>query len=167
MPSVLTAISDLSAYIASDGPFDGVMAFSQGACIAGMLLARAAQRKAPPPFRCAVFFSGLKPADPEALERGEIKVLGEEVGEEEEEESNEGVRVRGLIQIPTAHVWGGRDDDGMYGKGLSELCAAEKRVVYVWPEGGHEIPGAKAPEVVRRVVGMIRKTVERAEMEGR
>ena len=42
--SCLRALLDLEAYIEEDGPFDGVMAFSQGAGLAASLLIRQTQQ---------------------------------------------------------------------------------------------------------------------------
>lgn len=83
-----------------DGPFDGVMAFSQGAGLAPSLLIHQMQKDAyearlHPLFRYAVFFSGGVPKDPRA-ERGEGStrlMWWEDDGE--------------VIGIPTLHVWAG------------------------------------------------------------
>ena len=94
------ALSDLERYIVEDGPFGGVMAFSQGAGLAPSLLIHQMQKDAyeaclHPLFRYAVFFSGGVPKDPRA-ERGEGStrlMWWEDDGE--------------LIGIPTLHVWAG------------------------------------------------------------
>ena len=62
-------------YIVENGPFDGVMAFSQGAGLAASLLIHQMQKDAHkahlhPVFSCPVIFSGGVPKVPRA-ERGE------------------------------------------------------------------------------------------------
>ena len=150
------ALSDLEMYIAEDGPFDGVMAFSQGAVVAvSMLLQRAEQdplkARLYPVFRCAIFFGGGVPVDLRWLrgERPRRLMRWEEDGE--------------IIEIPTVHIWG--KNDRLYpdfGPILSKLCRARVKEEFVH-EGGHDIPGARDPAVVERVAMLINRTIERAE----
>lgn len=51
-------MDDLEEYVKSEGPFDGVLAFSQGAALAAMLIAR---DTFPAPFAFAVFICGGPP----------------------------------------------------------------------------------------------------------
>ncbi|KAF5526102.1 Hydrolase FUB4 [Colletotrichum aenigma] len=56
--TIIQAVDDLEEYVKSEGPFDGVLAFSQGAALAAMLIAR---DTFPAPFAFAVFICGGPP----------------------------------------------------------------------------------------------------------
>jgi pimeloyl-ACP methyl ester carboxylesterase len=158
--SCKTALDDLESYIATEGPFDGIMAFSQGAGLAASLMIRhnlhrrqyqqnQPKEQQPPPFKIAIFFFGGVPGDPLAIERGEICMCDYENNRE-------------IIDVPTAHIWGRNDGEyPTFGPVLSWLCKGEVRSVFVH-EGGHEIPGLRDREGVGSAVGVIRRTVERA-----
>lgn len=154
--SCMKAVSDLATYVSEEGPFDGVMAFSQGAGLAAVLLVQQMQHDprlaaSSPLFRCAIFFCGAVPEDPRSLQGSHPRRLlrWESDGE--------------LIMIPTVHVWGANDmlyPD--FGPVLSRLCTASHRDDLVH-DGGHEIPGAKNPLVVERVARLIKRCIARAE----
>ena len=63
------SIAHLQRYMLEHGPFDGVLGFSQGACLASILCARqqasaaVATAAAPRRFRFAILVSGFVPAD--------------------------------------------------------------------------------------------------------
>ncbi|MCJ1396734.1 hypothetical protein MMC18_009626 [Xylographa bjoerkii] len=143
------AINDLDAYAAAEGPFDGIMGFSQGALLAASFIAgkvqRTGQGRAGVPFKCAVFFSGTGPVQYEALGRGDDSGIEYVEGE--------------VIPIPTAHVWGAGDEiwPGR-GRELSLSCKADARTVFVH-DGGHDIPGARAKREVTGIVHALRRTV--------
>ncbi|KAL4785498.1 serine hydrolase-domain-containing protein [Aspergillus varians] len=60
--SFQTALMHLQSYLAVEGPFDGVLAFSQGvSLVSALLLDRSLTRV---PFRCAVFICGRPPPIP-------------------------------------------------------------------------------------------------------
>ena len=149
------ALSDLETYIIEDGPFDGVMAFSQGAGLAASLLIHQMQTDAHkarlyPAFSCAVFFSGGVPQDPRAeRNEGSSRLMRwEDDGE--------------VIEIPTVHVWGRNDTFyPTFGPVLSKLCKASEREELVH-NGGHDIPGSKDPVTVENVARLIKRTIERA-----
>lgn len=149
------ALSDLETYIVEDGPFDGVMAFSQGAGLAASLLIHQMQKDAHkarlyPAFSCAVFFSGGVPQDPRAEgNEGSTRLMRwEDDGE--------------VIEIPTVHVWGRNDTFyPTFGPVLSKLCKASEREELVH-NGGHDIPGPKDPVTVEKVARLIKRTIERA-----
>jgi len=149
-----TVLADLDAYIVEAGPFDGVMAFSEGAALAASLLIQRLQKNPGqqqlyPVFRCAVFFCAGVPRD---LLRGpsvETRLMDfEQDGE--------------LIEIPTAHIWG--ENDRLYpsfGPVLCRLCKEDSRAVYVH-KGGHEIPGPKDAFAVDHSVRVIKRAIERS-----
>ena len=147
-------LQDLDAYVTEEGPFDGVMAFSQGAGLAASLIVHRAQQdvgqaRLRPPFDCAIFFSGGIPEDPRKMLRDEPRswMRFEEYGE--------------LIDIPTVHIWG--RNDRIYpdfGPVLSRLCKRAEREELVH-DGGHEIPGAKDMVMVEAAAKLINRTLER------
>lgn len=151
------AIDAFDAYILDEGPFDGVIAFSQGALLTSTLLARKEKDSSKTerngmmkrPFKCAVFFSGGVPVAYDALLRGEIRTM---------ELTTEGE----IISIPTAHVWGSQDTlwPGR-ALALSEMCSSNMRTVYIH-DGGHEVPGSKSKAAVTGTVHVIRKTIDQA-----
>lgn len=146
--SITQALDELESYIESEGPYDGVMAFSQGSGIAATLMARKMAedpmgQALSPLFRCAIFFSGIPAADPEALLRHEVAILKREV-----------------IEIPTTHIWGSNDDK-IYGFDLNNVCKAGARGTFIW-NGGHSIPGFKNKEALTGAVEVIRRTIHEA-----
>jgi pimeloyl-ACP methyl ester carboxylesterase len=95
------------------------------------------------PFKLAIFLSGVSPVSPSALQAGDFRKLNvEEDGE--------------VITIPTAHVYGMRDERFPGSSAVLErLCKGEKRAVFVH-DGGHPIPAGK------RELGEMVKVVRRA-----
>ncbi|ORY17863.1 serine hydrolase FSH [Clohesyomyces aquaticus] len=149
--SCVKALNDLARYIEVRGPFDGVVAFSQGAALVSTLLVPESQQVATyTPFKLAIFFSGGIPAHPELLKSGVIKPLTyEDAGE--------------VIQIPTAHIWGSSDQGELeWPSQLRLLCHKESREEFRH-NGGHQIPGSKDRAGVTGAVQAIRRTVWRAE----
>ena len=127
-------MSDLNSYLKNEGPFDGLIAFSQGAALAATFLVQnfrkdPQQKSISSSFKCAIFLSGGVPVDPDALSRGElIPLRAAEVGE--------------VIPIPTAHIWG--ENDEMFpgsSESLKDLCITSGRSQFIH-KGGHEIPVA-------------------------
>lgn len=154
--SCLKTLSDLEAYIEEDGPFDGVIAFSQGAALAASLQIHMVQKDQwqahlYPLFKCAIFFSGGVPEDPIDMERdGKRRPMNyKDDGE--------------VIGIPTAHIWGRNDTlYPTFGPVLSKLCKVSEREESIH-DGGHAIPGPKDPVAVEHAVKMIKRTIGRAE----
>ena len=139
--SIQTALRDLKDYMTADGPFDGVMAFSQGAALAALLLIEEAATRPtrqPPIFKCAIFLSGIVPCDHEELAQGRIRWLDPAYDAE-------------VITVPTTHIWGSNDREypGI-SEGLSKLCKADRRREVVH-KGGHEIPGTRDESLVDMV----------------
>ncbi|RDL41697.1 uncharacterized protein BP5553_01676 [Venustampulla echinocandica] len=143
------ALQDLDNYIKTEGPFDAVLAFSQGAALASTLLVQKwrqnpQEQQVSPIFKCAVFISGGVPVDPDVLLHGELRTLSADVDGE-------------VIPIPTAHIWGTNDTlfPGSSAT-LSKLCNGTVRSEFVH-EGGHEVPGetrdlASTVHAIKRVV---------------
>lgn len=150
------ALANLERYIAHHGPFDGVLAFSQGAALAATHIVRMARRTpAARPFRLAIFIAGGVAVDPDRLmDHGELLQLSPETDAD-----------AGAIAIPSAHIYG-RNDDLWPGSSetLSSLCLEELRSVYVH-QGGHEIPGSSGSSRgdLAGTVHVIRRAVDKAE----
>lgn len=156
LDSCLKALDLLDAYIKAEGPFDGVIAFSQGAIIAASYLARwrmmqqdtnGKELSAPPPFKCAFFFSAPAAYSWNSVKDGHLRALSrDEDGE--------------LVQIPTAHIWG-RNDDTIDATSVSGLCAMDTAETFVH-EGGHEIPGVRMNTAVKSSVRVMRRVIAMA-----
>ncbi|KAI1772030.1 DUF341 domain protein [Hypoxylon cercidicola] len=155
LASYVTALDQLDAYLRIEGPFDGILAFSQGAAIAITYLVRrmwqnpVAEHKYPT-FKCAIFFSAGGAYDPTLLEKGEVRLLTPEVDGE-------------VIHIPTMHVWGSRDDT-VNALEASAICKTESRQIHVHG-GGHEIPGVRMDNDLRSCVTLMRRVVAMAGRE--
>lgn len=121
--SILQAVDDLFAYVSAEGPFDGVMGFSQGAALAAMLLARDSSSV---PFSFAIFLCAGLPFCEASLRKGVLQHLDPMVDGE-------------LILVPTAHIVGAKDDALEASLALKDLCC--ERVRGVFDHGaGHEVP---------------------------
>jgi predicted esterase len=145
--SILTAIDDLSSWIGYNGPFDGVMGFSQGASLAAMVLARA-RLSNPPLFSFAVFICAGLPYCEDALRVGEVKFLKAADLEDP------------LILVPTVHIVGSKDPDVEYGRELAKLCQEWGRLT-IDHGAGHEIPRAPVEvtqQMANAVVQVMRKS---------
>jgi len=145
--SMQKALKELHSYVQQEGPYDGVLGYSQGAALAATYLAL---QTSPPPFKCAVFLSGARPADPTALEQGELRLLDAEKD-----------RVR--LHIPTAHIW---DTNDKFHPGASDhlslLCDPAVKQVYLHQEG-HNIPDGNARAALLGLLGAIRRTIDKVE----
>lgn len=152
LDSCLNALDLLDAYVAAEGPFDGILAFSQGAIIASSYLARRALLRpdSASPFKCAVFFSAPAAYSFHALENGRFRKMTRDVDGE-------------LIRIPTAHIWGS-NDASIDAATVSSLCAPGTMEVYVHA-GGHEVPGVRMNAAVKSSVQIIRRVVSMAGYE--
>lgn len=136
----------LAAFVADRGPFDAIMAFSEGASVATTFMLGQASLGLSP-FKIAVFFCGGTPADPAALERGRIRLLVPE---------NSGSY---LIDIPTVHVYGENDPRKLeFGVHLSQICRDDGKSVIIH-SGGHEIPGRRMDTEVVRILDAIHKAM--------
>ena len=144
------AIVDLQNYVSAEGPFDGIIAFSQGTSLAAALLLElqndAANREGsrPQPLSFAVFFSGRLPFIDAGI-KDALSIFSKKDT---------------LINIPTAHIWGARDDlEPGQPQALTELCKADDMVTFVH-QGGHEIPGSGSHEALTESVHAIRRALD-------
>jgi hypothetical protein len=149
----LDALNNLERYIEVRGPFDGLVAFSQGGALASTLLVRQARRGPKEgDVKVAMFFSALPPVDPDLLESGVIVQLDHDHTE--------------VISIPTVHVWG-TDEHGelAWPPKLFRLCKEETREQFRHG-GGHEIPGSKDHAAVTAIVQRMRRAIWKADEIG-
>ena len=174
--SMLDALDWLASYIAKNGPYDGIISFSQTTCLASTFLLHHQQLYpdlADPVFRCAIFFQGILPLDVGLLQRGRRRQVGvvseqdakycDDASSSEEEDDDSADEFQPL-HIPTTHVWGTNDTFPLaQGEQVSKLFTKQLRINITHQEG-HAIPGARNMDGVRKIVRAIRKTVERADM---
>lgn len=146
--SYVSAVQQLNDYIAAEGPFDGVLAFSQGAGLAAMYLVHKTlqQPKEHMPFKVAILLSCVAVYDPVAwLEQGQVRILNPDTDGQ-------------LIRIPTAHVWGQEDGLRLEAETIRKLSDEESRAAFVHG-GGHEVPGLSTHGAVKGAVQAIRRAV--------
>lgn len=142
----------------ANGPFDGIMGFSQGGSLATTLLvlqnSTAGQKYFPEgfdvPLRCAICFSSGSPIDVPLLEQGQGKELDCHHGD------------KAVIPVPTANLWARNDIDrpGM-GSNLGRYCSAESLTEYVH-SAGHGIPSGNSDDlfcVARAIQSTLHKAV--------
>ncbi|MCJ1379110.1 hypothetical protein MMC17_002210 [Xylographa soralifera] len=138
-----TALDDLEKYLQEEGSFDGVIGFSQGACLAASLMIRHAQKQPPQSiFRCAVFICGIEPWNVSEGRNYNVAMDGE------------------VIQVPTATIYGSKDYQwGEASLALSRLCNSESKEIYDHGRA-HEMP--RPSELTSGMARTIRKVIDRA-----
>ncbi|KAL9618084.1 MAG: hypothetical protein Q9160_007154 [Pyrenula sp. 1 TL-2023] len=150
----LKAVHDLDNFIAAEGPFDGVIAFSQGAAVASTLMLDRLRRDrarelVDPVFKCAIFIGAAIPCDPaELAEQGIIRPLSSEADGE-------------VIEIPTTHIWGQQEWSPLPPR-MAMLCRGEQRNVYTH-EGGHVIPGTQMGDALTECVRVMKRAISMAQ----
>lgn len=152
--SILKAIDQLHTYIGEEGPFEGVIGFSQGAALLSTYLIQWNNTwpERPFPVQCAIFFSASRPFDVPSLYAGQLQWVDVDA-------------CGALLSLPTAHIWGAKDETYKdQCELLSAMCAEEGREVYVHGEG-HEIPGPRAKQDVQGCVRVIRRVIEKASLD--
>lgn len=149
------AVAALERYIATDGPFDGVVAFSQGASLAMALLVDESQRQRSG-LRCGIFLCGRLPfvdagrprsASPSGYSHPPTTCTP--AGSTETTPS---------IDMPTAHIWGAKDEvEPGQGLALYELCRSGPGRHGYMHGGGHEVPSARNKEDLVESANTIRR----------
>ncbi|KAJ5901469.1 hypothetical protein N7495_001997 [Penicillium taxi] len=130
--SCIQAMENLENYIVAEGPYDGIMGFSQGANLSLSWMIKKQQeakngKEKQLPFKFGVFFSnpwGVYNA--KALADGQLVYLDNRT-------------IEGLLDLPTAHIWGLADKDQALAQMISTTCVESKRSIFVH-DRGHEIP---------------------------
>ncbi|PYH81786.1 hypothetical protein BO82DRAFT_402011 [Aspergillus uvarum CBS 121591] len=125
--SCLQALENLEQYIAAEGPYDGIMGFSQGTNVALSWLLKLQQEARTLPFKFGVFFSNPWALyDYQELLGGRIVPLRHDA-------------YVGLLDLPTTHIWGSADKDAKASEAITAACVEAKRSVWIHDKG-HEIP---------------------------
>src|SRR5262249_33193907 len=141
---------DICSFVISQGPFDGLVGFSEGASVAATILIEDARRNNHDlGLKCAVLFCGMPPVDLNLDLIGKARLFSPEV---------DGV----MIHVPTAHIYSlaGKVCPGM-GADLARMCYEDTREVFIH-NLGHDIPGSGSDESLREAVRVIERTVEMA-----
>ncbi|RYC59083.1 hypothetical protein CHU98_g7125 [Xylaria longipes] len=142
---------DLLDIIHNQGPFDGLMGFSEGGAVAAwMLIENSKRRLTFGRFKCAIFFSAAVPFDPDVVRTGIVKPVDPAIEGE-------------MIKIPTAHVWSKENDvNDEAAQSLASLCDAKLRETFLHSLG-HNVPGSKFDsEALAGTLRIIERTIERA-----
>ncbi|KAI1749494.1 serine hydrolase FSH [Xylaria castorea] len=142
---------DLLDIIDYQGPFDGLMGFSEGGAVAAWMLIE--NSKYPLTFghlKCAIFLSAAVPFDPDVVRTGIVKPVDPAIEGE-------------MIKVPTAHVWSKENDVNIgAAKSLASLCDTRLRETFVHSLG-HNVPGSKSDsEALAGTLRTIERTIERA-----
>ncbi|KAF7595521.1 hypothetical protein BBP40_005857 [Aspergillus hancockii] len=158
--------------IEDEGPFDGIIGFSQGAALASSLLLKQAKDspRDPPLFKMAVLLCASLPfdLDSELAPITTIEVVPQASGFPMKGRDDMLVLQRyrpetttTRIPIPTLHVIGKADQYQEQGRALAELCADKAEVVA--HDAGHIVPKDRlfTAKVVRVFDGMISRELHR------
>ncbi|KAF2804407.1 uncharacterized protein BDZ99DRAFT_398015 [Mytilinidion resinicola] len=152
----IDALDALEKYIKVEGPFDGVLGFSQGAGLAVMYLVRHAHLypTAPLPFKCAIVISSIGVYDP---------FIWFSTGHSVElDHMPPGVR---KIGIPVALIWGEKDGAESKREGEAMRNLFEDEGVWTFVHGGgHDVPGPNIKDSVKGSVRAIRRAVTQARL---
>ncbi len=134
------ALEYLRDIIAENGPFDGILGYSEGASVAATYVLdeqkRFLESGLPRTIKCAVFITGWPACDP-----GDSKML---LADEYED----------VIDIPTFHVLGSKDPFCKGSEALFNICDPDSRFLYDHGKG-HIIP--RDIGTVRDLSGLLRE----------
>lgn len=168
-----------------EGPFDGVIAFSQGTSLAAAYLIqnrldKLTQITAPHsaqapdhPFSCAVFFSGRMPyldagLDEADRSEGDSPTRSDYRSPQQHAQLGPSELVcpppshmaELLRDLPSVHVWGERDlKEPGQGRKMYDLFASAGKARAVVHEGGHSVPGSRSPAAVYESARCIREMI--------
>ena len=146
MSQLLRAHEYLDEIVEEEGPFEGLLGFSQGAEVAASLLLYQGQNVK---FKFAVFIGGTQPYDVSALVSGK---------------DSKPVKMRAdthsaRIGIPTAHVIGRSDAYREFSKAFLGLCNPREVKVYDH-KGAHVVP--RGQEAMEDLTAALNWVVDRA-----
>lgn len=178
------------AIIDEDGPYDGVIGFSQGGALAASLILTHQLRpfEHPKLFNFAIFISSVLPVTPS--EKIGIDCTGYVVGYERsypgffglsDQELTEKTSsttahlfepmdttsefeslLRSKIDIPTLHILGSKDEFHSFGRRVVNLCEERKSHVLVH-DYGHEIP--RSEPFIDGATGLIETVIELSKID--
>jgi len=161
-------LDDLIDAVRMQGPFDGVMGFSEGGIVAATLLLEDARRPFAN-FRCGIFFSAAPPLDPDDLCSGIVRCL-------DPDQAPTGT----AINVPTAHIYSHESTGGtgiakvqsplqklwsaagwstpeQIHSSLARVCGNSQVFVH---DQGHQIPGPRDPQALRGAIRAISRTID-------
>ena len=146
--SLALALDALATYIEAEGPFAGVIGFSQGTSLAATLIAQSKSSGKAAPFQFAVFLSGIGAFDPEALLA------------ENQMRQFDALPDTWPLDIPTVHIWGANDTLWKaQAELLRDLCWPGNRFEYVH-RAGHAVP--KGRRDVVEMAKVVRRAIDEA-----
>ncbi|KAH8885727.1 hypothetical protein GQ53DRAFT_728710 [Thozetella sp. PMI_491] len=182
----------INSVIEEDGPYDGVIGYSQGAALAASLLLSQLDRQPhrPRPFRFAIFICSVMPVSPSR----QVGTPGTSQAMEYEEKFAEffGLSRKDIatgpgsevvhfykpvgsialsedtsgadtkIDIPTLHLLGAQDQFLSFGHYLVNLCEEWKTEVVV-SQCGHELPRSK--DSIDRAAALVERLVESSNLD--
>ncbi|KAH0498067.1 hypothetical protein TgHK011_005345 [Trichoderma gracile] len=162
-------------FITAEGPFQGLMGFSEGGIVAAMLLAHDARERFAG-LECGILMSAAPPLDPAGILEQDPPTLRCLIPAADDVDGT-------AIRVPTAHVIGsnepfahlvslsplagvlissGLEDPEELHQLLFRLCDGSRRERFVHTLG-HEVPGARSDEGLAGAVRVIERTIERAQ----
>jgi hypothetical protein len=134
--------------VQSEGPFDGLMGFSEGGAVAAFMLIEDARHHFAD-FKCGIFFSAAPPFDPDVVRNGVLRWI---------DPATDGI----LLTIPTAHIWSAvADVNSEKARSLSGICDDSVKEVFIHSLG-HAVPGSKSEEALAGTLRVIEHTIENA-----
>ncbi|RDL31345.1 Uncharacterized protein BP5553_09554 [Venustampulla echinocandica] len=140
-------LDDLHQVVHEEGPFQGVIGYSEGATVAATLLLNEQRRcrdaGSSSTFKCAIFFAGWPPL---ASEGENSLLLSDQVGQ--------------IITVPTCHVIGAADPYLQGCMALFNVCDSETAEMFDHGKG-HLIPRDR--RTVKELADVVRKFIEKAE----
>ncbi|KAF5565482.1 EF-hcalcium-binding domain-containing protein [Fusarium phyllophilum] len=179
-----SAYTYVKTVIDEDGPYDGVIGFSQGAALAASLLLSHQQQapSAPRLFKFAIFLSSVLPAAasekmgvdsteyvvsyekslPEffglsTLEIADMSSIERAYLFKQFPSANNPGGTLHYIDIPTLHILGSQDPFFNFGKIVVDLCDGKKREVLVH-DGSHEVP--RSEDYAQKIALLIENIAE-------
>lgn len=147
--------------LATEGPFDGVVGFSQGAALTAMLaslLEGPSRREAFSHFRAESLLSIPFPPSFEPLQHPPLKFGVIYSGFVAPGQRYKAFYDHPRIQTPTAHFLGSLDsvvDEGR-SRALIDACGGESKARVIWHPGGHFVPSGK--QYLEALVDFIQST---------
>ncbi|KLJ07413.1 hypothetical protein EMPG_17106 [Blastomyces silverae] len=153
--TILKALDDLDRYIEDEGPFDGVLGFSQGAVLAASFGVRKyqqdpANQRINPILKCNILISAALPLSWQDLLRGEVHYVTTKQSEEDP------------VNVPTVIIWGQEDPHLPNFDAVILELRRSPNVVTCKHSGGHEVPSSTAMEALAETVKMIKRTIDMA-----
>ncbi len=143
---IQSVMDQLNEVMRTDGPFDGIIGYSEGGTVAATFIVdhfrQCAIMKIQPQLRCAVFISGGPPYNSDGTEL----YLADECGQ--------------IITIPTCHIMGSNDRQISGVLALYHLCN-EKLATLVDHGRAHRLPND--PRLYQLMIKGIRNLIARTE----